>query len=145
MIKGLSLKRIHIDNEDQAIKYGEELGRTLSSGSLLALIGDLGVGKTTLTKGIAKGLGIGALIKSPTFNILKEYSGGRLPLYHFDVYRLAGSDELEEIGYEDYFYGSGITVVEWADKVEDLLPEDSIIVKMYYDKEDEEGRIYEIE
>ncbi len=105
----------------------EELGRRIaqqaSPGSVYALIGDLGVGKTVLTQGIAKGLGIREPVCSPTFTIVQEYEEGRMPFYHFDVYRIADLQEMEEIGYEDYFYGSGFTIVEWADLIKELMPD----------------------
>ena len=108
---------------------------------MIALEGDLGTGKTTLTKSIARGLGIDDVITSPTFNIVKEYRSGRLPLYHFDVYRIGDVDEMYEIGYEEYFYGDGVCIVEWADLIEDIIPDDAIRIRIEYgDKEGE--RIY---
>ena len=102
---------------------GQQLGRTAQPGELYALIGDLGVGKTVLTQGIAEGLGIAEPICSPTFTIVQVYEEGRLPFYHFDVYRIGDIGEMDEIGYEDYFYGDGLTMVEWANLIEELLPE----------------------
>ena len=109
---------------------GSEIGRGLKRGSFIALIGELGSGKTLFTKGIAKGLGVKEYkyVNSPTFVIIKEYKG-KVPLYHFDVYRLDSSKDLEDIGYEEYFYGRGVTVVEWADKVRDVLPEKRLEVE----------------
>ena len=108
---------------------------------MLALSGDLGTGKTTLTKYIAAGMGVSEVITSPTFNIVKEYRSGRIPLYHFDVYRIEDPEEMYEIGYEEYFYGDGLCVVEWADMIEELLPGDAAVIKMEYS--DTEGeRIY---
>ena len=105
----------------------EELGRKLAAeaqpGSVYTLVGDLGVGKTALTRGIAQGLGIREAISSPTFTIVQVYDEGRIPLYHFDVYRIGDPEEMEEIGYEDYFYGDGLTIIEWADLIKELLPE----------------------
>lgn len=102
---------------------GQQLGRTAQPGELYALIGDLGVGKTVLTQGIAEGLGIAEPICSPTFTIVQVYEEGRIPFYHFDVYRIGDIGEMDEIGYEDYFYGDGLTMVEWANLIEELLPE----------------------
>ncbi len=101
---------------------GKRLGQEARSGELYTLIGDLGVGKTVLTQGIAEGLGIAEPVCSPTFTIVQVYEDGRLPFYHFDVYRIGDIEEMEEIGYEDYFYGDGLTLVEWADRIEELLP-----------------------
>jgi tRNA threonylcarbamoyladenosine biosynthesis protein TsaE len=108
---------------------------------VLALIGDLGTGKTTLTKYIAKGLGVTETVTSPTFTIVREYRSGRIPLFHFDVYRILDPDEMFEIGYEDYFFGEGVCVVEWADQIEELLPEDAMIIRIERG-ESETERIY---
>lgn len=101
---------------------GRQLAQTCEPGDVIALIGDLGTGKTTLTRYIARALGIGERITSPTFTIVKEYHSGRIPLYHFDVYRVSDPDELFEIGCEEYFYGNGLCVIEWADLIGDILP-----------------------
>ena len=107
---------------EETEKLGVMLGEQAQAGELYTLIGDLGVGKTVLTQGIAKGLGISEPICSPTFTIVQVYEEGRLPFYHFDVYRIGDVEEMEEIGYEDYFYGDGLTMIEWANLIEDLLP-----------------------
>ena len=134
-------KVIIIRNESETEKFGIELAGKLEPGAVIALEGDLGTGKTTLTKSIARGLGIDDVITSPTFNIVKEYRSGRLPLFHFDVYRIGYVDEMYEIGYEEYFYGDGVCIVEWADRIEDLIPDDAIRIQIEYgDKEGE--RIY---
>ncbi|PQJ36109.1 tRNA (adenosine(37)-N6)-threonylcarbamoyltransferase complex ATPase subunit type 1 TsaE [Salinibacter sp. 10B] len=102
---------------------GTRLAETLSSGAVVALYGDLGTGKTQLVKGIAEGLGLSAAaVRSPTFTILHTYENGRCPLYHFDAYRVQSPDEFTELGFEEYVHGSGITCIEWADRVESLLP-----------------------
>jgi len=108
---------------DETMKIGEKLAKSLKSGDIVALVGDLGSGKTVLTKGIAKGLGVknAHYVNSPTFVIIKEYRG-KMPLYHFDLYRLDKRSSLDEMSYDEYFYGSGVTVVEWADKIRELLP-----------------------
>ena len=135
---------INITNEQDTERFGEELGRSAEPGRVLAIIGDLGTGKTTLTKSIARGLGVTDTITSPTFNIIKQYDSGRIPLYHFDVYRIADVDEMFELGYEEYFYGNGICVIEWADLIEDILPEDAMVIRISYGPNEGE-RIYEIE
>ena len=107
---------------EETFEFGKRLGEAAKPGDVYALAGDLGVGKTVLAKGIAEGLGITDPIVSPTFTIVQIYENGRMPFYHFDVYRICDPEEMEEIGYEDYFYGNGLTMIEWADLVEDLLP-----------------------
>ncbi|MFR8519893.1 MAG: tRNA (adenosine(37)-N6)-threonylcarbamoyltransferase complex ATPase subunit type 1 TsaE, partial [Emergencia timonensis] len=104
-------------------------------------IGDLGTGKTTLTKYIAEGLGVAETITSPTFTIVCEYHSGRLPLYHFDVYRLENADDLFEIGAEEYFYAGGVSVIEWADQVAEILPDDTKCIFIEYGEREGE-RIY---
>ena len=137
-------KTLHIANEKETEKLGERIGQAAKPGMVIALIGDLGTGKTTLTKSIARGLGVTETVTSPTFNIIREYKSGRIPLYHFDVYRIADPDEMFELGYEEYFYGDGICVVEWADIIEELLPEDAVIIRIGRGAEEEE-REYTIE
>ncbi|MDD4200181.1 MAG: tRNA (adenosine(37)-N6)-threonylcarbamoyltransferase complex ATPase subunit type 1 TsaE [Eubacteriales bacterium] len=140
----METKTIRINNEQETASFGYELGRKVQPGTVIALIGDLGTGKTTLTKAIARGLGIHELITSPTFNIVKEYRSGRLPLFHFDVYRIGDVDEMFEIGYEEYFFGEGVCVVEWADIIEEIIPEDALVIRIGYGPTEGE-RIYEIE
>ncbi|WP_037372883.1 tRNA (adenosine(37)-N6)-threonylcarbamoyltransferase complex ATPase subunit type 1 TsaE [Anaerovorax odorimutans] len=132
-----------IKNEQDTKKFGLELAKELKPGSVVALTGDLGTGKTTLTKAIAEGLEIRELITSPTFTIVQEYYGGKLPLYHFDVYRICDTEEMYELGYEEYFFGQGVCIVEWADLIIDLIPENAVIINIKYGKTPEE-RIYEI-
>jgi tRNA threonylcarbamoyladenosine biosynthesis protein TsaE len=112
---------------------GMQLGRDAKAGEIYCLSGDLGTGKTVFTQGFAKGLGIDEVVSSPTFTIVQEYEGGRLPLYHFDVYRIADVDEMEEIGYEDYFYGDGVCLIEWAELIEELLPGDRVMITIKKD------------
>ncbi len=108
---------------EETFHLGEKIGEQAKPGDLYTLIGDLGVGKTVLTQGIARGLGIKEPISSPTFTIVQIYEEGRMPFYHFDVYRIGDVEEMEEIGYEDYFYGKGLTMIEWANLIEEILPE----------------------
>lgn len=119
------IKRIEIESwsAEETFAVGEELGKKAESGQLYTLIGDLGVGKTVFTQGVAVGLGITEPINSPTFTIIQEYEEGRIPFYHFDVYRIGDPMEMEELGYEDYFYGNGVCIVEWANLITELLPE----------------------
>ncbi len=107
---------------EETFALGEKMGRDAEPGEVYTLIGDLGVGKTVFTQGIASGLGITEPVSSPTFTIVQVYEEGRMPFYHFDVYRIGDIEEMEEIGYEDYFYGEGLTLIEWADLIEELLP-----------------------
>lgn len=122
----------------ETFALGEKLGTSAQPGQVYALTGGLGVGKTVFTQGLAAGLGIRGPVCSPTFTILQVYEEGRLPFYHFDVYRISDVDEMEEIGYEDCFYGQGVCLVEWADLIEELLPPETIFVKIEkdFDRED---------
>ena len=138
----MEFKRIiEIKNEDDTRAFGLALAEEALPGTVYALIGDLGTGKTTLTKFIAEGLGIERHITSPTFTIVQEYREGRLPLFHFDVYRLRNAEDLFEIGADEYFYGRGVCVVEWADLVMEALPEDTKFICIDY-AEEENGRVY---
>ena len=134
-------KIIYMKNEAACLEFGKKLGREVKAGTVIALTGDLGAGKTTLTKSIALGLEIDDIITSPTFNIVKEYDTGRIPLYHFDVYRVGDVDEMYEIGCEEYFYGEGVCVVEWADLIEEIMPEDTMWINIEYGEKEGE-RIY---
>ena len=107
---------------EDTYEIGKKIGQEAQPGQVICLYGDLGVGKTVFTKGLADGLGITEPIQSPTFTIVREYEEGRLPFYHFDVYRIGDIEEMDEIGYEDYFYGDGLTMIEWANLIEEILP-----------------------
>lgn len=107
---------------EETFALGRKIGRTAKAGEVYTLIGELGVGKTILTQGVADGLGIKEQVNSPTFTIMQVYEEGRMPFYHFDVYRIGDVEEMAEIGYEDYFYGDGVCMIEWANLVEDILP-----------------------
>ena len=118
---------------DETFALGERIGRNAQKGEVYCLNGDLGTGKTVFTQGFAKGLGIQGPVNSPTFTILQQYDDGRLPLYHFDVYRIGDVEEMEEIGYEDCFYGEGVSLIEWAGLIEEILPEHVITIRIEKD------------
>ena len=109
-------------SETDTFELGVKIGKEAKPGDVFTLLGDLGVGKTALTKGVAQGLEITEPICSPTFTLVQVYEDGRIPFYHFDVYRIGDVEEMEEIGYEDYFYGEGVTFIEWANLIEEILP-----------------------
>ena len=125
---------------EDTFRVGEQLAKDARPGDIYTLDGDLGVGKTIFTKGMAKGLGIEEPVTSPTFTILQEYESGRLTLYHFDVYRIGDPEEMDEIGYEDYFYGQGICLIEWAGLIEELIPKEA--VRICIEKDLEKGLDY---
>ncbi len=114
---------VETNGERETYELGRRLGLSAAAGQVFALIGDLGVGKTVFTKGLAVGLGIEESVSSPTFTIVQIYDEGRLPFYHFDVYRIGEPEEMDEIGYEDYVYGQGVSLIEWADLIQEILPE----------------------
>ncbi|MCQ2524415.1 MAG: tRNA (adenosine(37)-N6)-threonylcarbamoyltransferase complex ATPase subunit type 1 TsaE [Lachnospiraceae bacterium] len=114
---------------------GFEIGKNAKPGDVFTLVGDLGVGKTVLTQGVAAGLGIDEPVNSPTFTIMQIYDEGRLPFYHFDVYRIGDVSEMDEIGYEDYFYGDGVCFVEWANLIEEIIPDDAVNITISKDLE----------
>ena len=127
--------KIETFSAEETYKIGEQMGREAKAGDVICLIGDLGVGKTVLTQGLAEGLGITEAVNSPTFTILQVYEEGRLPLYHFDVYRIGDVEEMDEIGYEDYFYGDGVCLIEWANLIEEILPEKYTEIRIEKDLE----------
>lgn len=135
--------KTEIKNEEETKQFGLALAEKLVPGDVIALIGDLGTGKTTLTKYIAEGLGIEEVIVSPTFQIVREYRSGRLPLFHFDVYRVYDPDELFEIGAEEYIFGDGVSIVEWADLSPELIPDGAIEIRLSYGINEGE-RVYEV-
>ena len=132
------------NSERETYELGFSLGAEAKPGEIYCLDGDLGAGKTVFAKGFAAGLKIDEPITSPTFTIVKEYVDGRLPLYHFDVYRVHSEEDLFEIGYEEYFFGNGVCFVEWADFIGELLPEKIYKVYLKYTEEDD-GRMIRIE
>ncbi len=120
------------NSADETFAFGKKLGEAAKPGDIICLDGDLGVGKTVFTQGFAAGLNIDDYVNSPTFTIVKEYEG-RLPLYHFDVYRIGDPSEMEEIGYEDYFYGKGVTIIEWPELILDIIPEEAHWIRIKKD------------
>ncbi len=131
---------IETNSAEETFALGKSLGEKASPGQIYTLDGDLGTGKTVFTQGVAAGLGITEAISSPTFTIIQEYDTGRLPLYHFDVYRIGDIEEMEEIGYDDYFFGEGICLIEWADLIRDILPEH--VIRITIEKDLEKGFDY---
>ena len=131
---------IETNSEKETWDLGFSLGKKACAGQVYTLVGDLGVGKTIFTKGLAKGLGIDEPVSSPTFTIVQIYDEGRIPFYHFDVYRIGDVEEMDEIGYEDYIYGEGVSLIEWANLIEEILPEHYTEIKI--EKELEKGFDY---
>lgn len=129
------MKTVITQKPEETFGLGMELGQKAKPGQVYCLNGDLGVGKTVFTQGFARGLGIQGPVNSPTFTILQSYEDGRLPLYHFDVYRIGDVEEMEEIGYEDCFYGEGVSLVEWPGLVKEILPENAVWITIEKDLE----------
>ena len=128
------------NSEKETFELGKNLGEQAKAGQIFCLNGDLGVGKTVFTQGFAKGLGIEENVNSPTFTIIQVYEEGRIPLYHFDVYRIGNPEEMYEIGYEEYFFGEGVCLIEWSKLIEELIPEEAIYIEI--DKNLEKGLDY---
>lgn len=118
------MKIIETHSPEETYKVGYDLGNSAEKGQIFCMSGYLGVCKTVFTQGFAAGLGVEDNVNSPTFTIVQEYEDGRIPLYHFDVYRISDVSEMDEIGYEEYFYVEGVCLIEWAEIIEDILPED---------------------
>lgn len=132
--------KIETRTPEETYALGEKIGAAAKPGQIYTLNGDMGVGKTVFTQGVAAGLGIKEPVNSPTFTIIQVYEEGRLPFYHFDVYRIGDIEEMEEIGYDDYFFGEGICLIEWANLIEELLPEN--IIRITIEKDLEQGFDY---
>ena len=126
---------IETRSPEETFQFGEKLGREAKPGQIYTLNGDLGTGKTVFTQGFSAGLGITEPVNSPTFTIVQIYEEGRMPFYHFDVYRIGDVEEMDEIGYEDCFYGEGVCLIEWAELIEEILPEHVIAVTIEKDLE----------
>ncbi len=133
--------KIKLSNLEETEKFGIMLGKLLNSGDILCLNGDLGAGKTTMTKSIGLGLGVEEYITSPTFALINQYRG-RVPVYHFDVYRLENVEELYDLGFDEYFYGNGVCIIEWAEKIEKMIPEDRIVIDIKKGNNLEERILY---
>lgn len=131
---------IETRSEQETYELGRRLGEQAVPGQVFTLVGDLGVGKTVFTKGLAVGLGIAEQISSPTFTIVQVYEEGRLPFYHFDVYRIGDLSEMDEIGFEDYVYGQGVSLIEWANLIEEILPD--VYTEVTIEKDLEQGFDY---
>ncbi|MBS5787102.1 MAG: tRNA (adenosine(37)-N6)-threonylcarbamoyltransferase complex ATPase subunit type 1 TsaE [Clostridioides difficile] len=123
--------KVYLKDEEATKSYGFKLGELAKKGNIICLLGDLGAGKTTLTQSFAKGLGVDDYVTSPTFTIVNEYDG-RIPLYHFDVYRIGSSDEMYDIGYDEYINSDGVCIIEWANLIEDILPEEYLSIELKY-------------
>ncbi|MCM8789885.1 MAG: tRNA (adenosine(37)-N6)-threonylcarbamoyltransferase complex ATPase subunit type 1 TsaE [Candidatus Omnitrophica bacterium] len=125
--------RLISNSVNETLNFGRKLAKKLKAGDIICLFGELGSGKTVLTKGIASGLGVrkGRII-SPSFVLIREYSGGRLPVFHFDLYRINSLEDILGLGYEEYFYGNGVTIVEWADRLKSLLPEKFLKIELIF-------------
>ncbi len=127
------MKIIETKSEEATREIGKILGREVKEGTVITLNGDLGVGKTVFTQGFAQGLGVKEPVNSPTFTIVQIYEEGRLPFYHFDVYRIGDIEEMEEIGYQDYFYGTGVCLIEWAELIQEILPSNHVDISIEKD------------
>jgi|LDZU01.1.fsa_nt_gi tRNA threonylcarbamoyladenosine biosynthesis protein TsaE len=128
--KGISDKIIYISNNPETtVSLGEKLGKLLRRGDIIAFMGDLGAGKTCFVQGIAAGLDSKSYTSSPSFSIIREYNA-KMPIYHFDLYRLNSQEEIEKLGYEEYFYGNGITLIEWADRIRNYLPGELLVINI---------------
>ena len=128
-------REIETGTPEETFDLGFKLGQEAEAGQVYCLEGDLGVGKTVFAQGFAKGLGIAEAVNSPTFTILQSYEEGRLPFYHFDVYRIADVEEMDEIGYEDCFYGVGVSLVEWPGRIREIIPENAVWISIEKDVE----------
>lgn len=137
-MKEIEKQNVKLNSEQDTRSLGLLIAEALEPGDIVALVGDLGTGKTALTKYIAEGLGVKEEISSPTFTIIKEYKSGRFPLYHFDVYRLGSGAELLDTGAEELLDGDGVCVIEWADIVAEVLPADSLVVSLQYGEKEGE-------
>ena len=128
---------IETNSAEETYQLGKQMGEKAGAGEIYCLDGDLGTGKTVFTQGFAAGLGVEGPVNSPTFTILQQYDSGRLPLYHFDVYRIGDVEEMDEIGYEECFYGEGVTLIEWSSLIREILPDQ--VIRITIEKDLEKG------
>ncbi len=131
---------IETNSAEETYQLGKQMGEKAGAGEIYCLDGDLGTGKTVFTQGFAAGLGVEGPVNSPTFTILQQYDSGRLPLYHFDVYRIGDVEEMDEIGYEECFYGEGVTLIEWSSLIREILPDQ--VIRISIEKDLEKGFDY---
>lgn len=131
---------IETNSAEETYQLGKQMGEKAGAGEIYCLDGDLGTGKTVFTQGFAAGLGVEGPVNSPTFTILQQYDSGRLPLYHFDVYRIGDVEEMDEIGYEECFYGEGVTLIEWSSLIRKILPDQ--VIRITIEKDLEKGFDY---
>ena len=131
---------IETNSAEETYQLGKQMGEKVGAGEIYCLDGDLGTGKTVFTQGFAAGLGVEGPVNSPTFTILQQYDSGRLPLYHFDVYRIGDVEEMDEIGYEECFYGEGVTLIEWSSLIREILPDQ--VIRITIEKDLEKGFDY---
>ena len=134
----LKEKTYLLKNTKDTLSLGKRIAKGLEPGAVIALTGPLGAGKTTLAQAIARGLCVSERMASPTFTIVQEYRSGRLPLFHFDVYRVSDPDELFEIGFEEYLHAGGVCLIEWADLIEDVMPENTVWIRLEYGENEDE-------
>ena len=134
--KGVVYMEFESFSPEDTVRFAMEMGEKATPGQVICLNGDLGVGKTLFSQGFAKGLGVRDIVNSPTFTIVHQYDDGRLPFYHFDVYRIGGIDEMYEIGFTEMVYGNGVSLIEWADQISEILPEHytKITIEKHLDK-----------
>ena len=138
MLTDLEEKTYVLKNTKDTLSLGKRIAKGLEPGAVIALTGPLGAGKTTLAQAIARGLCVTERMASPTFTIVQEYRSGRLPLFHFDVYRVSDPDELFEIGFDEYLHAGGVCLVEWADLIEEVMPEDTVWIRLDYGETEDE-------
>lgn len=131
---------IETNSAEETYQLGKQMGEKAGAGEIYCLDGDLGTGKTVFTQGFAAGLGVEGPVNSPTFTILQQYDSGRLPLYHFDVYRIGDVEEMDEIGYEECFYGEGVTLIEWSSLIREILPDQ--VIRITIEKDLDKGFDY---
>jgi len=142
----LSTKVYESKSAEETRAIGEELGKNALPGQIIAFRAEMGAGKTVFSQGFARGLGISGPVNSPTFTLLQIYEGGRLPLYHFDVYRIEDPEEMQEVGLDEYLYGDGVCLIEWSELIDELLPEDCIKISIEKDRSDDfDHRLIKVE